>query len=70
MPRIPTHGVEVLRLDHIRREDARRVAGVDAGLFDMLLNAGDDAVLAVGEGIDIDLEGVFKKAIDQDRLLR
>jgi hypothetical protein len=41
---------------------------MDAGLFDMLLNAGDDALLAVGEGIDIDLEGIFQKAIDQDWL--
>ena len=52
----------------VRRNRAGRVAGVDAGLFDVLHDAGDDHLLAVADGIDIDFDGVFQKAVDQHRL--
>src|SRR5262245_22711581 len=67
-PRVPAHRVEVFWLDHVRRQHARRVAGMDAGLLDVLLNARDHALLAVGQRVDVDLEGVFQKAVDQHRL--
>ena len=44
-----------------------RVAGMDAGLLDVLHDAGDVGVLAVGEAIDIDLDGVGEIAVDQQR---
>ena len=42
---------------------------MDAGLLDMLHDAGDVGVLAVGEAIDIDLDGVGEIAVDQQRPL-
>ena len=42
---------------------------MDAGFFDVLHNAGDDHVLAVGERVDIDLGGFFQKMIDENGAL-
>ncbi len=39
---------------------------MDAGLFDVLHDAGDDDVCAVAERVDVDLGGVFKKVVDED----
>ena len=50
-----------------RRQHAGRIAGVDAGLFNVLHDSADDDVFAVGEGVDIDFDGVFEKVIDQHR---
>src|ERR1051325_1748898 len=38
---------------------------MDAGFFDVLHDRADDGCLAVGNTIDIDLDRVFEKAIDQ-----
>ena len=40
---------------------------MDAGLLDMLHDAGDIGVLAVGEAVDVDLDGVGEIAVDQKR---
>ena len=42
------------------RQRAGGIAGMDAGLLDMLHDAGDEDRLAVGDGIDIDLDGVLQ----------
>src|ERR1700674_2569921 len=51
----------------MRRQRTGRIAGMDAGFLDMLQDAGDERVLAVGETIDVDLDRVGKIAIDQKR---
>ncbi len=40
---------------------------MDAGLLDMLHDAGDDDGLAVGEHVDVDLDRILEVAVDQDR---
>ena len=39
---------------------------MDAGFFDVLHDAADDYVFAVGKRIDIDFDCVFKKLVDED----
>jgi hypothetical protein len=41
---------------------------VHAGFFDVLHDSHDDHVIAIGDRIDIDLDGIFEESIDQDRL--
>src|SRR5699024_31441 len=48
-----------------RGQDAGRVAGVDAGLLDVLHDAADEDLLTVVERIDVDLDGVFEEAVDE-----
>ena len=52
----------------VRRNRAGRIARVDARLLDVLHDAGHDHLLAVGNGVDVDLGGVFQEAVDQHRL--
>ena len=54
-------------VERMRRQRAGRVAGMDAGLLDVLHDAGDEDVLAVGQAIDVDLDGVGEIAVDQQR---
>ena len=42
---------------------------MDAGFLDVLHDAGDEGVLAVGEAIDVDFGGVRQIAVDQQRAL-
>ena len=53
--------------ERVRRQDAGRVARVHAGLFDVLHDAADQNVGAVADRVDVDLDRVFEKAVDQDR---
>ena len=53
----------------MRRQGAGRIAGMDAGLLDMLHDAGDEGVAAVGDAVDVDLDGVGQIAVDQERPL-
>ena len=57
------------RAERMRRQRAGAVAGMDAGFFDVLHDADNDGVLAVGEAVDIDFDGVGKVAVDQQRAL-
>lgn len=50
------------------RDDAGAVAGVDAGLFDVLHDGADDGRFAVGDAVHIDLGGVFEEAVDKERV--
>ncbi len=52
----------------VRRQHARRVAGVDAGLLDVLHHAADDGALAVGDAVDVDLDRVLEELVDEDGL--
>src|SRR5712692_7031983 len=47
-------------------QHAGAIAGMDAGLFNVLHDAGDEDVLLIGEGIHIDFGGVFEETVDQD----
>ena len=40
-----------------------------ARLLDMLHDAADEHVLAIGDGVDIDLDGVAQIAVEQQRVL-
>ena len=52
------------------RDHARAVAGVDAGLLDVLHDAADDDVPArVGERVHVDLGRVLEELVDEDRVL-
>src|SRR3546814_17746368 len=53
------------RLKRMRRQRASAVAGMDAGLLDMLHDAGDVDRLAVAEGVDVDLDGVAQIAVNR-----
>ncbi len=39
---------------------------MDAGFLDVLHDAADDRVFAVGQGVDVDFEGVFQEFVDED----
>ena len=58
--------VLVALADGLRREDADRVAAVDAGPLDVLEQARDEDPLAVGDGVDVDLDAL-EVAVDADR---
>ena len=51
--------------DEIRRQHARRVAGVDAGVLDVLHDAADHDARAVGDRVDVALERVLEEAVDE-----
>ena len=42
------------------------IAGVDAGFLDVLHDAGDDNVFAIGERIHVHFDRVFKEVVDED----
>ena len=52
-----------------RRDHAGRVAGVDPGLLDVLHHRGDEALVAVAERVDVDLDRVLEEAVEQQRVL-
>ena len=58
-----------LRLDLVAdregRDHAGRVAGVDAGLLDVLHHRADQDVVAVGDRVDVDLDRVLDEGVDQ-----
>ena len=54
--------------DRLRREHADRVARMDAGPLDVLEEARDQHELAVGDGVDVDLDAL-EVAVDADRTI-
>lgn len=52
-----------------RREGAGTVTGVDARLLDVLHDPAEIHVDAVVEDIDVDLDGIIEKPVDEDRVL-
>ena len=63
------HGLDVAAAQRHRRQRARRVAGVDAGLLDVLHDPADVDLGAVAECVDVDLDGVLEEPVDQHRVL-
>ena len=57
------------RGERVRRQRARGVAGVDAGLLDVLHDAADDDARAVAHRVDVDLDRVLEEPVDQHRVL-
>ena len=53
----------------VGRQRAGGVAGVDAGLLDVLHDAADEHPRAVGDRVDVDLDRVLQELVDQDRML-
>ena len=69
-----TEGVVANGGEHLRREVDRGqyaggVAGVDAGLFDVLHDAADDHIFAVGESVNVDFGGRLEEVVDEDGAL-
>ncbi len=48
-------------------QHARRIARMNTGLFDVLHDAADHDVLAVGQRVDIDFDRIFQEMVDQHR---
>jgi hypothetical protein len=64
--RVVANLIEVPLGDAVRRHDARAVAGVDAGLLDVLHDAADDdGAGRVGDAVDVELDGVLEELVDQ-----
>ena len=51
------------------RDDAGGVARMDARLLHVLHDGADVDVLAVADGVDVDLDGVLEEIVHQDRVL-
>ncbi len=62
--------VNQIGAEGIRRQCAGRIPGMDSGLLDVLHDAADDDVSAVGQGVDVDLDGVLEELVHQNRVLR
>ena len=59
------------RVERRRRDHAGAVAGVHAGLLDVLHDRADDHLAGrVAHRVDVDLDGVLQEAVDQHRALR
>ena len=52
-----------------RRQRAGGVAGVDAGLLDVLHHPAEEELLAVEQGVDVDLDRVVEEPVDEHRAL-
>ena len=62
-------GGDVAAAQRDRRQHARRVAGVDAGLLDVLHHAAEVDLGAVAERVDVDLDGVVQEPVHQHRVI-
>jgi hypothetical protein len=54
-------------IEIVWRQDALRIAGVDAGFLDVLHHAADHHAVAIRDRVDIELGGGFEKLVDQER---
>ena len=64
------HAVDLGAAERHRRQGAARVAGVDAGLLDVLHDAADVELGAVVERVDVDLDRVVEEPVDEQRVAR
>ena len=62
--------LDLLAAERDGRQRARRVAGVHAGLLDVLHDAAEEQLGAVVERVDVDLDRVVEEAVDQHRVRR
>ena len=58
--------LEHLFPERVRRQHAGAVAGVHAGLLDVLHDAPDPDLVAVAERVDVHLQGVLQEAVEVD----
>src|SRR4029450_14080855 len=61
--------VELLVRERGRRDLARRVPRVDAGLFDVLHHGADEDIHPVTDGVHVDLDRAFEEPVDQHGVL-
>src|SRR5471030_2594964 len=59
--------IDGLLRQRVRRQRAGRIARVHAGLFDVFHHAADEGRFAVGDAIDVALDGVVQEAVQQHR---
>ena len=64
------HGRQHLVGQGVGRQHHCGVTRVHAGEFDVLEHAADDTGLAVRQTVDVELDGILKKLVDQDRRTR
>ena len=65
LERVVAHALQKVRGDIHGGQYAGGIPGVDAGFLDVLHDAGDDDILAIGECVDIDFDGVFQEVVNQ-----
>src|SRR5690606_32217517 len=65
-----THGLDVAAAQSDRGQRAGGVTGVDTGFLDVFHHAAEVDLLAVAQGVDVDLDGVFEEPVHQHRVLR
>ena len=58
--------LEHLLAERVRRQHAGAVAGVHAGLLDVLHDPADPDLAAVAQRVDVDLDGVLEEAVEED----
>jgi len=69
LPRLATDLLERALAQRQRGDDTGRVAGVHPGLLDVLHDGADVHVLAVAEGVHVDLDRVLEEAVDEHRVV-
>ena len=67
--RVALDRLDVLFRNGDGRDEAGGVAGVDAGLLDVLHDGGDERFLAVADGVGFRLGRVLKELVDKDDVL-
>ena len=64
----PPHLLDLAVTDEIRGQHAGGIAGMDAGVLDVLHDPAHHATPAVGDGVDVGFEGVLEKVINEHRM--
>ena len=67
--RVALHFVDHPVSDQVGRHHARGVPRMDTGILDVLHDPADHTAGAVGDGVNVRLEGVLEEAVDQHRML-
>ena len=65
--RLPPQLVLRFARQRVRRQRARRIAGMHARLLDVLHDAADHDIRAVADRIDVDLDRIVQEAVEQHR---
>ncbi len=60
------NGLQMLAGDAHWRNDASRIAGMNARLLDMLHHCGHKGLFAVGEGICLRLQSILEESVDEN----
>ena len=57
--------VNQISRERVRRQAAGRITRVNARLLDVLHDTADEHAFAIGQAIDIDLDGIIEEPIEQ-----